>query len=91
MPSSEPTQNIGQAPSLRGLEEGGHLVLEPLVLRMTPAMKAGVTDWLWSTEDIVGLVDDQDVRRLTKRRGKGFLHYPNKREARSGMSRVRQA
>lgn len=37
-------------------------------LKMTPAMKAGVSDRLWSMEDIVGLVDDQEVRRLTARR-----------------------
>jgi IS1 family transposase len=37
-------------------------------LKMTPAMAAGVTDRLWSMEDMVGLVDDLEVARLTGKR-----------------------
>lgn len=37
-------------------------------LRTTPAMAAVVTDRLWSMEDIVGLVDDLEVARLTGKR-----------------------
>lgn len=29
-------------------------------LRVTPAMEAGVIDHLWSVEDIVGLLDQED-------------------------------
>jgi len=32
------------------------------------AMAAGVTDRLWSMEDIVGIVDDLEVARLTGKR-----------------------
>ncbi len=30
-------------------------------LRVTPAMEAGVTDRLWSLEDIVGIVDEWEA------------------------------
>jgi len=30
-------------------------------LRVTPAMEAGVTDWLWSLEDMVRIVDDWEA------------------------------
>ena len=32
-------------------------------LRITPAMEAGITDHLWSVEEIVGLLDSQDAVR----------------------------
>jgi hypothetical protein len=37
-------------------------------LKVTPAMAAKVTERLWSMEDIVGLVDDLEVARLTGKR-----------------------
>ena len=37
-------------------------------LRITPAMAAGVTDRLWSIEDIAGLIDDAEVRAVTQKR-----------------------
>jgi hypothetical protein len=30
---------------------------------MTPAMEAGVTDRLWSLEDVVGIVDEWEAAR----------------------------
>jgi len=40
-------------------------------LRVTPAMEAGVTDRLWSLEDMVGVVDEwganQKARQETER------------------------
>jgi hypothetical protein len=35
---------------------------------LTPAMAAGVTDRLWSMEDVVTLIDNADVRSLVQRR-----------------------
>lgn len=35
-------------------------------LRVTPAMEAGVTDHLWSLEDIVAVVDEQKARQNTE-------------------------
>jgi hypothetical protein len=32
-------------------------------------MAAKVTDRLWAMKDIVGLVDDLEIQRLTRRRG----------------------
>ena len=37
-------------------------------LRITPAMAAGVTDRLWSIEDIAGLIDDAEIRAVTQKR-----------------------
>jgi IS1 family transposase len=37
-------------------------------LRVTPAMEAGVTDRLWSLEDIVGIVDEWEVNQAQKSR-----------------------
>jgi|GraSoiStandDraft_4_1057263.scaffolds.fasta_scaffold625143_3 hypothetical protein len=37
-------------------------------LKVAPAMAVGVTDRLWSMEDIAGLIADAEVRRLTGRR-----------------------
>jgi IS1 family transposase len=42
-------------------------------LKVTPALAAGVSDRLWSMEDIVGLVDDAEVRTVNKRRS-ALLH-----------------
>lgn len=36
-------------------------------LRVTPAMEAGVTDRLWSLEDIVGIVDEWEASQRTER------------------------
>lgn len=33
-------------------------------LRSTPAMKAGVTDHLWTIEEMVGLVEKSETRRV---------------------------
>ncbi len=30
-------------------------------LRITPAMEAGVTDHVWSVEEVVGLLDSEDA------------------------------
>jgi len=35
-------------------------------LRCTPAMEAGVTDRLWSLEDIVQIVDESESRQKNK-------------------------
>jgi hypothetical protein len=32
-------------------------------LRVTPAMEAGVTDHVWSIEEMVALLDSEEVRR----------------------------
>ena len=42
-------------------------------MRVTPAMAVGITDRLWSMEDIVGLVDDLEVARLTGKRAAGLV------------------
>lgn len=31
-------------------------------IRMSPAMKAGVTDRLWSIRDLVGLLEEREAR-----------------------------
>jgi IS1 family transposase len=36
-------------------------------LRITPAMEAGVTDRLWSLEDIIGIVDEWEASQRTER------------------------
>jgi len=35
-------------------------------LRVTPAMEAGVTDRLWSLEDMVGIVDEWEASQKDK-------------------------
>jgi hypothetical protein len=37
-------------------------------LRMSPAMAAGVTDWLWEIGDIVRLVEEREERVLAEER-----------------------
>jgi IS1 family transposase len=37
-------------------------------LKVSPAMAAGVTDKLWAIEDIVGLLDARDARRVASRK-----------------------
>ena len=38
-------------------------------LRVTPAMEAGVTDRLWSLEDMVGIVDDWEANQEKQENG----------------------
>jgi IS1 family transposase len=45
-------------------------------LKMTPAMAAGVSDRLWSMEDIVTLIDNAEVQAVARKRG-AILNVPH--------------
>jgi hypothetical protein len=40
------------------------------ILKMSPAMAAGVTDKLWSVGDVVGLLDARDERKAASRKAR---------------------
>ena len=47
-------------------------------LRVTPAMEAGVTDRLWSLEDMVGVVDEREAaQKAQKAENFKLIHYPD--------------